>query len=449
MISRGDVLKSSILIVDDQEANVALLEQMLREAGYVSIASTRDPREVGELHRLNRYSLILLDLEMPGLDGFQVMESLKEIETGGYLPVLAITARPGHKLRALKAGAKDFVGKPFELGELLIRVYNMLEVRLLHLEIRRLLDQLIADNALLQAEISSRQRIEEALHRSQAQLSVHAGQLEGLVAERTAELAATNRQLEVSVAFIRKANEEHQALFLESKVMREKLSQLTRQIITAQEELRKEISRELHDEVVQALIAINVELAALGNGADAGARTMRRKLAGTQRLVEKSVIEVHRFARELRPAMLDDLGLIPALHAYSKSLTKGKRIKIQLTAFAGVEAMGDYERTVLFRVAQEALTNVIRHARATRVKLSISKISGAIRMEIGDNGRSFLVEKTLSATNPKRLGLVGMKERVAMIGGNLTIESVRGQGTTVRAEIPFTPKQSPALRAED
>ena len=116
MISSSDLLNASILIVDDQQAGVLLLEQMLRGAGYVTIASTRNPREVCELHRKNRYSLILLDLQMPGLDGFQVMEGLKAIETGGYLPVLVITAEPGHKLRALKAGAKDFVSKPFDLS---------------------------------------------------------------------------------------------------------------------------------------------------------------------------------------------------------------------------------------------------------------------------------------------------------------------------------------------
>ena len=134
MIRSSDILKASILIVDDQEANVSLLEKMLRGAGYVSIASTRNPHEVCELHRQNRYSLILLDLQMPGLDGFQVMEGLKAIETDGYLPVLVITAQPGHKLRALKAGAKDFVSKPFDLAEVLMRVYNLLEVRLLHME---------------------------------------------------------------------------------------------------------------------------------------------------------------------------------------------------------------------------------------------------------------------------------------------------------------------------
>ena len=161
MISSADVLRAIILIVDDQKANVSLLEQMLHDAGYVSIASTMDPREVCELHSKNRYDLILLDLQMPGMDGFQVMEDLKKIETDGYLPVLVITALPGHKLRALKAGAKDFVSKPFDLGEVLIRVYNMLEVRLLHLEIKRLYNQ-----------------------------------VEERVAQRTAELEESNKELE-------------------------------------------------------------------------------------------------------------------------------------------------------------------------------------------------------------------------------------------------------------
>src|SRR5476649_521440 len=136
MISPADMFKASILIVDDQKANVSLLEQMLHDAGYVSTTSTMDPREVCELHRQNRYDLILLDLQMPGMDGFQVMEGLKEIETDGYLPVLVITAQPKHKLRALKDGAKDFISKPFDLDEVLMRVHNMLEVRLLHEEAR-------------------------------------------------------------------------------------------------------------------------------------------------------------------------------------------------------------------------------------------------------------------------------------------------------------------------
>lgn len=145
MISSLDILKSKILIVDDQAANIALLEQMLEGAGYISITSTRDPRAVGELYRQHRFDLILLDLEMPGMDGFQVMAELKKIDTTGYLPVLVLTAEPEHKLRALRAGAKDFVSKPFGLAEILLRVYNMLEIRLLHLKTKKLYEQVVAE----------------------------------------------------------------------------------------------------------------------------------------------------------------------------------------------------------------------------------------------------------------------------------------------------------------
>ena len=136
MVSSADILNARILVVDDQPANVLLIEGMLRVAGYTCVQSTTNPNEVSELYRQNRYGLILLDLQMPGMDGFRVMEGLKEIEGDGYLPVLVITAQPGHKLRALEAGAKDFVGKPFDMAELRARVHNILEVRLLHLEMK-------------------------------------------------------------------------------------------------------------------------------------------------------------------------------------------------------------------------------------------------------------------------------------------------------------------------
>jgi CheY-like chemotaxis protein len=149
MVNSADILKAGILLVDDQEVNVLLLERMLRGAGYVSITSTMDPNEVCELHRRNRYDLILLDLLMPVMDGFKVMEGLKEIEEGSYLPVLVITAQPDHKLRALKTGAKDFISKPFDLAEVLARVHNMLEVRLLHTELRKALEHVKLLSGLL------------------------------------------------------------------------------------------------------------------------------------------------------------------------------------------------------------------------------------------------------------------------------------------------------------
>src|ERR1700704_150719 len=148
MVTSADILDARILVVDDKEANVQLIEGMLRGAGYTCVRSTTDPTEVCGLHRTNRYGLILLDLQMPGMDGFEVMEGLKAIEVNGYLPVLVITAQPGHKLRALEAGAKDFVSKPFELAELRARVHNILEVRLLHLELRnhgRVLEEMVRE----------------------------------------------------------------------------------------------------------------------------------------------------------------------------------------------------------------------------------------------------------------------------------------------------------------
>ncbi len=132
MITTTDIQGGKILIVDDMKANVLLLERMLRDAGYTAVTSTMNPAEVFTLHSANRYDLILLDVQMPGMDGFQVMDALREIELDGYLPVLAVTAEPGHKLRALYGGAKDFISKPFDLSEVLMRVRNMLEVRLLH-----------------------------------------------------------------------------------------------------------------------------------------------------------------------------------------------------------------------------------------------------------------------------------------------------------------------------
>ncbi len=132
MISEQEILNARILIVDDQEANVQLLGEILRDAGYACITSTNDPYEVCELHQKDRYDLILLDLQMPGMDGFQVMQGLKEIKTESYLPVLVITAQPDHKLRALAVGAKDFVSKPFDLLEVKTRIHNLLEVRLLY-----------------------------------------------------------------------------------------------------------------------------------------------------------------------------------------------------------------------------------------------------------------------------------------------------------------------------
>ncbi len=155
MITAADILGASILIVDDQEANVKLLERMLRDAGYTNLACTMTSQDVPSLHREHRHDLILLDLQMPGLDGFEVMELLKADDADSYLPVIVLTAQPAHKLRALQAGAKDFISKPFDLLEVKTRIHNMLEVRLLH-------KKLATYNALLEQTV--RERTAELRH---------------------------------------------------------------------------------------------------------------------------------------------------------------------------------------------------------------------------------------------------------------------------------------------
>lgn len=161
MLSATDILNASILIVDDQESNVSLLQQMLAEAGYTSIASTMKPQEVCALHRKNRYDLILLDLQMRGMDGFQVMEGLKTSVDDRYLPVIVLTAQPGHKLRALQAGAKDFISKPFDLVEVKTRIHNMLEVRLLYRKLEnysKVLEQTVLERTAELRESEARYR---------------------------------------------------------------------------------------------------------------------------------------------------------------------------------------------------------------------------------------------------------------------------------------------------
>ncbi|HUG12591.1 MAG TPA: histidine kinase [Opitutaceae bacterium] len=257
-------------------------------------------------------------------------------------------------------------------------------------------------------------------------------------------VAASNRKLEREIlqrrkaeSALRRSDDESLRLLEESRRLQEQLRNLAHQILRAQEEERKLISRELHDEISQVLVGINVHLSLLRETSVAIPAELRRQFARTQRLVEKSVDIVHEFARKLRPPQLDDLGLIPALRSFLNEFSERTGITVQLKVFAGVESLGNNRRTVLYRVAQEAVINVGKHAQATSMSVSISKVPGAVSMEISDNGKSFAVEETLTIRKNRRLGLVGMRERVEMVGGRFGIESELGKGTTIQILIPF------------
>jgi PAS domain S-box-containing protein len=264
-------------------------------------------------------------------------------------------------------------------------------------------------------------------------------------AQRRAEaLAVSNEELRREIVrrqmleqSLKQSEQQQTQLLEQSRSMQERLRHLSRQVIKAQEDERKRISRELHDVIAQTLTGINIRLGALKKVAEISPKDFTRDIELTQKLVENSVNVVHQFARDLRPAVLDDLGLIPALHSFLKNFTAQTGIHTHLTAFAGLEELDISRRTTLYRVAQEALTNVSRHAKASQVEVTIQKKPAGICMQINDNGKSFSVEQMLQGKGGKRLGLLGMRERLEMVGGRFEIESAAGHGTTVTAEMPI------------
>ncbi|MEI6177090.1 MAG: PAS domain S-box protein [Verrucomicrobiota bacterium] len=235
---------------------------------------------------------------------------------------------------------------------------------------------------------------------------------------------------------LRTARQELSHLLKQSRRQELKLRDLSHRIMHAQEEERKRISRELHDVVAQTLVGINVHLAALASGANANPQSLQKRITSTQELIEKSVDVVHRFTRELRPTMLDDLGLIPTLQTFLKQFMETTGVRVGLKVFAGIEQSTDAVRTTLFRIVQEALNNVASHAKASQVEVSILLIDGMICMEIKDDGQGFDNSCTSSGKKKNRLGLLGMRERVEMIGGMFRVESAPGQATTVHVDLP-------------
>ncbi|MCD6050504.1 MAG: nreB [Verrucomicrobia bacterium] len=264
------------------------------------------------------------------------------------------------------------------------------------------------------------------------------------LSQRTVELAASNLELVQEVSqrktaekALRKSEHHYAQLLNQSDVLQEQLRRLSRRVLSVQEDERRKISRELHDVIAQTLNGINIRLAALKAEATTNTQGLQDRISSTQRLVEHSVDIVHRFARELRPAVLDDLGLIPALHTFLINFKEETGIQVELSAAAAVEQLSNDKRTILFRVTQEAVTNVARHAHATRVEVKIEKREDVICLQIQDNGRGFPAERVLRSKKQKRLGLLGMRERVEMIHGTFTIHSTTAEGTTIQAEIPI------------
>ncbi len=256
-------------------------------------------------------------------------------------------------------------------------------------------------------------------------------------------LTASNAKLKLEIirrqaveAALTKSEQLAQELLKQSRQLQRKLRESSHQNLLALENQRKEISHELHDKISQVLIGINVRLSVFTRTAAVNPRA----IAPVRQLVEKSVKIVHDYARELRPAMLDQLGLIPAIRTYIDEIPKRKGCRIHFSASAsasaGVEALDNDKRTVLYRVAQEALVNVAKHARARNVNVTLRQARGGVCLEVTDDGKAFDVDLLSSPQWSHRLGLTGMRERVEMVNGVFSIISTPGKGTTIRAVIP-------------
>jgi signal transduction histidine kinase len=286
----------------------------------------------------------------------------------------------------------------------------------------------------------------EISHRGVRTANTKLEQVIGTLAQRNAELARINRALQREIAQRKRTekalrdSEAHFRLLLQhAQLMQERLRRLSNQVLHVQEEERRRISRELHDEVGQALTAILVNLAVLQSYSAGASERLQAKIAETQRLLEQTMETVHRFAHELRPAMLDELGLLSALRSYVKSFSERTGLRVHFRATPAAEQLDGEKKTVIYRIAQESLNNVVKHAHARSVEVTLRRVKSGIGLEIRDDGKSFRPTPDDGQARKNGLGLLGMQERVRLVDGKFLVVPELGKGTLVRVRIPFNP----------
>lgn len=249
-------------------------------------------------------------------------------------------------------------------------------------------------------------------------------------------LTAEIRRRKLTEKALRQSEQHYRRLFDDARAMEEGLRDLSNKVLDVQEDERKRISRELHDETGQALTAISVTLASLGRNEQISGIGQQR-LHEAQDLLRSTMETIHNFARELRPAMLDELGLLPALRSYLAAFAERTGLHIRFRANPLAEALTANAKIVLYRVAQESLTNVAKHAQAQRVDFRIRKVNSRISMMISDDGKSYRELPPEVLKQEHRLGLLGMQERVRLVNGQIAIRPRVGKGTTINVLVPL------------
>ncbi|MEW5957549.1 MAG: response regulator [Chloroflexota bacterium] len=369
-----------ILIVDDTPANLGVIVDYLQHYGF-GIMIARSGESALQKARYAPPDIILLDVLMPDMDGFETCRRLKADEATKDIPVIFMTSLISleDKIKGFEAGAVDYVTKPLYQEEVLARITT-------HLRLRDL----------------------------------------------TLSLQEKNRQLELS------SRTERARMFEAVNQQREQLRLLANRLTEVQEAERKQLARELHDHLGQVLTAIRINLKAINYELPADCDPkIRERLNEASSLTDQTMEEIRELSLNLRPPMLDDLGLVPTLRWYIKQYAKRLNIEAKFEALGLAERLTPELETALFRVIQEALTNVARHAQASLVHLRLHRKDSTIIALIEDNGQGFDVAKVMGRKAATRsTGLLGMRERVTLLGGRFEIRSRPGQGTQVRVEVP-------------
>lgn len=372
----------NILIVDDTPANLKMMVEYLEQCGF-GTRMTRSGENALKRVQYDPPDLILLDVLMPDMDGFETCRRLKASTSTKNIPVIFMTALTNteDKIKGFEVGAVDYVSKPLNQEEVLARITTHLRQRGIALNLQ--------------------EKISQLEHRNQT--------------ERSRLLEAVKEQ-------------------------RKQLRALNHRLTTVQEEKQKQLARELHDELGQALTAISINLVAIEEELPTSYRAkLGERLQDTILLVDQTLEQTRELSLNLRPIMLDELGLVPALRSYIKRYARRVNLEVKFEVIGLEQRLPSDIETALFRIVQEGLTNVARHAQASQVHLQLQRKKGSILTTIFDNGRGFDVATVIGRSGETLtggMGLLGIRERVTLLRGHINIKSTPGQGTVLSIEIP-------------
>lgn len=400
-----------ILIIDDTPANIDVLCEMFESAGYEVLVAMDGTAGQSTAER-SLPDLILLDVLMPGLNGFETCQELKRHSVTRPIPVIFLSAKddPSNMVEGFRVGGVDYISKPFQKEEVLARVKTHLTMAGLHQELNQ-------KNQALHEEIQRCKNAELEVKKLNLDL-------ENRIAERTARLEVLNQDLEQDIAARKKAEEA--------------LQEFPRRIIEAQEAERQRVAQELHDSVTQILLSAKYRLNWMLEQIGDRKKSDRKIAVSVRELLEMATEEVRAISRNLRPPELDDLGLLAATRSICTGLGEWTGIEFDLQFADLPKRLPAGTELNLYRIVQESLNNVRKHAKASQVEIRLGRKDSFLELMIRDNGSGFDASATTSARiGGGGFGMISMRERARCLNGIFEVKSVPGAGTEIVVRIPL------------